>query len=69
MVVKGIATVVQNDDVYTLKSNESIYTHSGVKHQLKNNSSENVQIIEVQTGSYLGEDDIVRYNDIYNRNH
>ena len=69
VVVKGIATVVQNDDVYTLKSNESIYTHSGVKHQLKNNSSENVQIIEVQTGSYLGEDDIVRYNDIYNRNH
>ena len=69
VVVKGIATVVQNDDVYTLKSNESIYTHSGVKHQLKNNSSENVQIIEVQTGSYLGEDDIVRYHDIYNRNH
>lgn len=67
VVVKGVATVVQNDDVYTLQPNESTYVHIGVKHQLKNYGNEIVQIIEVQMGSYLGEDDIVRYNDIYNR--
>lgn len=67
VVVKGIATVVQNEDEFNLEPNESTYNHIGIKHQLKNNGTENVQIIEVQTGDYLGEDDIVRYNDIYNR--
>ena len=69
VVVKGIATIIQNENVYTLKPNESIYNPNGVMHQLKNLSSENVQIIEVQTGSYFGDNDILRYHDIYDRNH
>jgi len=67
VVVSGIAEVIKGKDNFILHANESIYISKGVLHSLKNNSKENLIIIEVQTGSYLGEDDIERYADIYGR--
>jgi mannose-1-phosphate guanylyltransferase/mannose-6-phosphate isomerase len=67
VVVKGVATVVRGDEEFELKANESTYIHVGERHQLRNESADEVEIIEVQTGSYFGEDDIVRYEDIYLR--
>ena len=46
---------------------ESTYISIGVKHMLENNVDINLEIIEVQSGTYLGEDDIIRYEDIYSR--
>jgi mannose-1-phosphate guanylyltransferase/mannose-6-phosphate isomerase len=67
VVVKGFAIVTRGEDVFTLRANESTYIPVGVKHRLVNTSSENLELIEVQSGSYLGEDDIVRFEDIYGR--
>jgi mannose-1-phosphate guanylyltransferase/mannose-6-phosphate isomerase len=67
VVVKGTATVVRNDEEFELQANESIYINVGDKHQLRNEGADEVEIIEVQTGSYFGEDDIVRYEDVYGR--
>ncbi len=61
VVVKGIATVVRGDEEVELQANESIYIHVGEKHQLRNEGADELEIIEVQTGSYFGEDDIIRY--------
>jgi len=68
VVVKGVATVVRGDEEFLLQANESIYIHVGEKHQLRNEGADELEIIEVQTGSYFGEDDIVRYGDDYGRN-
>lgn len=67
VVVKGSATVTCEDKVFVLNENESTFIPLGSKHRLQNLTSEPVEIIEVQTGSYLGEDDIVRFDDIYGR--
>lgn len=67
IVVKGIAEVTRGDDVFTIKENESTYIPVGVKHRLCNPGYENLELIEVQSGSYLGEDDIVRFEDVYGR--
>jgi mannose-1-phosphate guanylyltransferase/mannose-6-phosphate isomerase len=67
VVVSGVATVVRNEDEITLNAKESIYIHVGDKHQLRNETAENLKIIEVQTGDYFGEDDIIRYSDVYKR--
>ena len=67
IVVKGIAKVTNGEKVICLKENESTYIPKGEKHRLSNPSSEPLEIIEVQSGSYLGEDDIVRFEDIYKR--
>jgi len=67
VVVKGEAGVVNGDKEFTLKENESAYIENGHKHRLSNPGKENLEIVEVQTGTYLGEDDITRYEDIYNR--
>lgn len=67
VVVSGTATVVLDEDLLTIETNESVYIHSGQKHRLSNTKSEALVVIEVQTGSYLGEDDIIRYKDVYNR--
>lgn len=67
VVVSGVAEVTRDDEVFTIKANESTYIPCGVKHRLVNPSSEHLEIIEVQSGSYLGEDDIVRYDDVYGR--
>jgi mannose-1-phosphate guanylyltransferase len=67
IVVKGIATITIDDKVFELKENESTYIPKESKHRLFNNSSEELVLIEAQVGTYLGEDDIVRYQDDYKR--
>jgi mannose-1-phosphate guanylyltransferase/mannose-6-phosphate isomerase len=67
VVVSGIATAINGEDVFTLAKGESTYIPIGVTHGLENKSSEPLEIIEVQSGVYLGEDDIVRFEDIYGR--
>ena len=67
VVVRGEATVTNGDQELTLKENQSTYIAQGAVHRLSNLTEQVVEIIEVQTGSYLGEDDIVRYEDVYKR--
>jgi mannose-1-phosphate guanylyltransferase/mannose-6-phosphate isomerase len=67
VVVKGIAEVVLDGKVMTLHENESIYIPMGGIHRLSNPGSEPLEVVEVQTGHYLEEDDITRYEDIYAR--
>jgi len=67
VVVSGSACVVCGDDTITLGVNESTYIPAGTKHRLENKAREPLFIIEVQTGSYLGEDDIERFEDLYGR--
>ncbi|MDP1930198.1 MAG: mannose-1-phosphate guanylyltransferase/mannose-6-phosphate isomerase [Gammaproteobacteria bacterium] len=67
IVVKGSATVTCDERVFTIHENESTFIPLGSKHRLQNHTTEMVELIEVQTGNYLGEDDIVRFDDIYGR--
>lgn len=67
IVVSGTARVTRDDEVFMLSENESTYIPLGVKHRLENVGAIPLELIEVQTGSYLGEDDIVRFDDIYGR--
>ncbi|GAB3096122.1 mannose-1-phosphate guanyltransferase [Pseudomaricurvus hydrocarbonicus] len=67
IVVSGTAKVVIGDSERLLSENESTYIPIGVTHRLENPGTIPLELIEVQTGSYLGEDDIVRFEDIYNR--
>jgi mannose-1-phosphate guanylyltransferase/mannose-6-phosphate isomerase len=67
IVVRGNARVTRDDDVFDLKANESTYIPIGAKHRLENPGREMLELIEVQSGDYLGEDDIVRYEDVYGR--
>ncbi len=67
IVVKGIAEITNGDKVLTLTENQSTYIPLGEVHQLANPGTSPLEIIEVQSGSYLGEDDIVRYEDAYGR--
>ncbi len=68
VVVKGTAKVICEDQTILLSENESTYIPIGRKHRLQNPGCVPLQIIEVQSGSYLGEDDIVRFDDDYYRN-
>ena len=68
VVVKGVAKVVIDESIHTLTVGKSIFIPQGSKHRLSNEENETLEIIEVQIGSYLEEDDIIRYEDIYNRN-
>lgn len=67
IVVSGTARVTCNDKVFTLHENESTFIPLGAKHRLENIGSTPLQLIEVQSGTYLGEDDIVRFEDRYGR--
>jgi mannose-1-phosphate guanylyltransferase / mannose-6-phosphate isomerase len=67
VVVKGTATVNRGDDVLLLTEDQSTYIPLGVTHRMTNPGVIPLELIEVQTGSYLGEDDIVRFEDTYNR--
>jgi len=67
VVVSGTALVVNGDATLMLKTNESTYIPAGHKHRLENPGTENLVIIEVQVGDYLGEDDIMRFEDRYGR--
>lgn len=67
IVVKGTALVTKGEEVFTLSENQSTYIPLGIKHRLENSGIVPLEIIEVQSGSYLGEDDIVRFDDTYGR--
>ena len=67
VVVRGTAEVTCAEETFNLKQNQSTYIAKGLKHRLSNPGEENLEIIEVQSGAYLGEDDIVRYDDVYGR--
>ena len=67
VVVSGTAKVTRGEEILLLSENESTYIPLGVKHRLENPGQIPLEIIEVQSGSYLGEDDIVRFEDNYGR--
>ena len=67
IVVSGTAKVGRDDEVLMLTENESVYLPVGCKHYLENPGKIPLELIEVQSGSYLGEDDIVRFEDLYGR--
>ena len=67
VVVSGTATAINGEEVLTLKEGDSTYIPIGTTHGLENKTNEQLEIIEVQSGTYLGEDDIVRFEDIYGR--
>jgi len=67
VVVSGTATAINGEEVLTLTEGESTYIPIGTTHGLENKTNEQLEIIEVQSGTYLGEDDIVRFEDIYGR--
>ncbi len=68
VVVKGTARVTCEDREFILNENESTFIPLGKKHRLENKNNDFLEIIEIQTGDYLGEDDIFRFNDNYGRN-
>ena len=67
VVVDGTAEVEINDQISILSENESVYIPLGSKHRLSNPGKLPLTLIEVQSGTYIGEDDIIRFNDIYGR--
>ena len=67
IVVSGTAEVTRGDEVLLLSENQSTYIPLGVTHRLRNPGKVALELIEVQSGSYLGEDDIVRFEDVYGR--
>ena len=67
VVVNGVATVQRGGDLFHLRENESTYVPKGTIHRLRNDGEQPLEVVEVQVGSYLGEDDIQRYQDDYDR--
>jgi len=67
VVVKGTARVTCGDQTFSLHENESTYIPIGETHRLENPGNIPLEVIEIQSGSYLGEDDIVRFEDVYDR--
>jgi len=67
IVVRGIAQITCGNEVFSLKENQSTYIPKGTVHRLENQEKTPLEIIEIQTGNYLGEDDIIRLEDDYQR--
>jgi mannose-1-phosphate guanylyltransferase/mannose-6-phosphate isomerase len=67
IVVTGTARITRDDESFILSENQSTYIPLGIKHRLENPGKIPLELIEVQSGSYLGEDDITRYHDTYGR--
>ena len=67
IIVEGTAEVIINDNISTLVPNQNTYIPSNTKHRLSNNHDDNLILIEVWYGKNLDEEDIIRYEDIYNR--
>jgi mannose-1-phosphate guanylyltransferase / mannose-6-phosphate isomerase len=67
IVVSGTARVTRDEQIFLITENQSTYIPVGTRHRLENPGTIPLEIIEVQSGSYLGEDDIVRFEDAYNR--
>jgi mannose-1-phosphate guanylyltransferase/mannose-6-phosphate isomerase len=66
-ILRGEAHVTRDDQVHVVRANESIFLPLGCRHRLENPGRDPVELIEVQIGDYLGEDDIVRFEDVYGR--
>ena len=66
-IVEGIGTITLDGDVKDYSKGDTVLIPQGVKHRIENKGSEIVVLIEVQTGTYFGEDDIIRIEDDYNR--
>ena len=67
IVVSGTARITRGEETFLLEENQSTYIPIGTKHRIENPGKIMLHMIEVQSGSYLGEDDIVRFEDIYGR--
>jgi mannose-1-phosphate guanylyltransferase/mannose-6-phosphate isomerase len=67
VVVRGVATVTRGEERFELRENQSTYIPIGMVHRLENRGEAQLEIVEVQSGAYLGEDDIERFSDIYKR--
>jgi mannose-1-phosphate guanylyltransferase / mannose-6-phosphate isomerase len=67
IVVEGTAKVTIDDEVKLVSEGQSIYVPLGAKHRMENPGVSRMVLIEVQTGTYFGEDDIIRYEDVYCR--
>lgn len=67
IVVKGTALITKGEETFLMSENESTYIPLGTKHRLENPGKVPLELIEVQSGSYLGEDDIMRFEDVYGR--
>lgn len=67
VVVKGQAKITRDDQILILNENESTYIAIGQRHRLENETDKPLEVVEVQSGSYLGEDDIERFDDVYDR--
>ena len=67
VVVEGTATVTVDDTKRLVTENQSVYIPTGARHRLANEGRQPLRLIEVQTGTYLGEDDIMRFDDVYQR--
>jgi mannose-1-phosphate guanylyltransferase / mannose-6-phosphate isomerase len=67
IVVQGVARITRGTDLFDLYPNQSTYIPLGVRHRIENPGKVPLHLIEVQSGDYLGEDDIVRFEDVYGR--
>ena len=65
--MEGTAEVTVDENVTTLTEGESVYIPVGATHRMANTGKRPMVLVEIQTGSYFGEDDIIRYEDMYNR--
>ena len=67
VIIKGISKITKGSEHLELSQNESVFIPAGERHRIENHTGEVVQMIEVQIGTYYGEDDIIRYEDMYGR--
>ena len=67
VVVKGTGQAVRNDDIIALFPGQVVIIQKGQKHRLINDGTDDLEIVEIQTGDYFGEDDIIRYEDDFGR--
>ena len=67
VVVRGEARVMHGERTFTVRANETTFIPAGVRHRLANPATAPLELVEVQTGGYLSEDDIVRHHDVYGR--
>ena len=67
VVVRGVARVTRDAETFLVHENQSTFIPKGARHRLENPGETSLELIEVQTGDYLGEDDIVRFDDAYGR--
>jgi len=67
VIVQGTGTIVLSDTTSQIEAGDSVYISAGTKHRISNQGEEDLIFIEVQTGTYFGEDDIIRIEDKYNR--